>query len=311
MYQRRNKIILSSPYYANGSLESRKLGIYKSIPLIKYIYQICYCLYELHNNNIIHGNLKPSNILIDSEGDILLSDYCQYLLTSFLVDYKMQNLLFMSPELLKNDEITTKSDIWSLGCISYKLLVGYTPFEKFQTINDMITNILSGNYLKINGVNMNTVIVSDLIDEMLKVDDVERKSSNDIIKIIDKLEIDFNEKPPLELPNLIEHSLLNINDIMILLSKNKNIIQKIKNENSLIKYIIECYNSQSNIKDSLILIILLTFEDYSLKETFLHSLNFINDEQKLIIESIKPFYFWNISCIYLNVLLYIFRFSFI
>lgn len=217
----------------------------------------------------------------------------------------------MSPELLKNDEITTKSDIWSLGCISYKLLVGYTPFEKFQTINDMITNILSGNYLKINGINVNTVIVSDLIDEMLKVDDVERKSSNDIIKIIDKLEIDFNEKPPLELPNLIEHSLLNINDIMILLSKNKNIIQKIKNENSLIKYIIECYNSQSNIKDSLILIILLTFEDYSLKETFLHSLNFINDEQKLIIESIKPFYFWNISCIYLNVLLYIFRFSFI
>jgi serine/threonine protein kinase len=78
-------------------------------------------LYYLHKNNIIHNDIKPDNILINtSKNTVHLIDYSN----SFFVgsnDFSKCNINTQSPEQLLSEECTAQSDIWALGmtCLYY------------------------------------------------------------------------------------------------------------------------------------------------------------------------------------------------
>jgi serine/threonine protein kinase len=89
--------------------------------LIKWIiYQIAFGLYTLHSNNIIHHDIKPSNILIDEEGQILICDLGSSLFIG--EDSYEYTLPYASPELLlENYKMNEKYDMWSLGVVILEL----------------------------------------------------------------------------------------------------------------------------------------------------------------------------------------------
>ena len=74
----------------------------------------------LHSINIIHSNLKPSNILIDQKGNIKLCDF-GYQPFFDIFNFKNREPLYSAPENNMNGQMTIKSDVYSLGRILEEL----------------------------------------------------------------------------------------------------------------------------------------------------------------------------------------------
>ena len=96
----------------------------------KFISDIVLALHCLHNFKIVHGDLKPTNLLFESDAPdshIKIIDFGTTYLQkrkTFLTD----SVHYMSPEVI-NGVPTPKSDIWSTGVILYTMLCGQLPYE--------------------------------------------------------------------------------------------------------------------------------------------------------------------------------------
>lgn len=77
----------------------------------------------VHNRELVHGNLKPSNILLDDQGDPLLTDFE---FRSHTVQMKTGNV-YMSPEAALGGQLDARSDVYALGVLLYTMLVGQPP----------------------------------------------------------------------------------------------------------------------------------------------------------------------------------------
>ena len=128
---------------------------------------------EMNEKNIIHGNLKPSNILLSlnksniNKMNFKISDFR----INELRDIKKMNLnnfqITMSPEVLKGEKylISTKSDIWSLGIIIYYMLFKEFPYIINNKNNAQEIEIEINNKLK----QIYEVKLNDLMNKMLVI----------------------------------------------------------------------------------------------------------------------------------------------
>jgi calcium-dependent protein kinase len=91
-------------------------------------------LVYLHSHNVVHRNIRPSNILVEKKGkwDIKLIDFdfAKVLPSGEFFYKKMGNLppFYDSPEVFRG-QYNEKCDIWSTGIILYILLSGKMPFN--------------------------------------------------------------------------------------------------------------------------------------------------------------------------------------
>ncbi|XP_078282022.1 serine/threonine kinase-like domain-containing protein STKLD1 [Rhinoraja longicauda] len=95
-------------------------------------------LIYIHSKDIIHGNLKPSNILLMKDLSFAISDFTIPTFVTDEVKFKIRmrdhEKTWMAPEVL-NGEVNTKNDIWSLGCIVLEMLMCSKTSEKeFQQL---------------------------------------------------------------------------------------------------------------------------------------------------------------------------------
>lgn len=165
---------------------------------------ILHSLKFLHENGIIHRNLKPENILIndsDSEHPVILSDYFFALTIEsnpHLLDLSSTEAC-SSPEILQGAEYGPSTDIWSLGVIIYMLLSGRRPFEeddKFTLSQKVLEGKINFSLPVWESISENG---KDLISKMLQVDSYDR------ISIDEALEHPwFNEAPTNEIEGISE-----------------------------------------------------------------------------------------------------------
>jgi NIMA (never in mitosis gene a)-related kinase 1/4/5 len=134
----------------NGDLQQRisnysEKGIHFSIDTIwNYIYQIVSGLQALHGNNIIHRDIKASNVFI-MENDLLkIGDFNvgkEFIQTLILT--KIGTPVTMSPEAWNGEAYNFKTDIWSLGCLVYQIAALKLPFvaENYAALYMKITKL--------------------------------------------------------------------------------------------------------------------------------------------------------------------------
>lgn len=149
--------------------------------------QIMLSLRYLHKNNILHCNLKPSNILVDDYGNIRLCDFKKALLINKVssVDIKKNKSAmtpcYTAPELFSETGVyDNKTDIWAMGCIIYELATGQVPFFD-ESVNKLMYKIIN------DSVNFNKKELSkfsddcmDLIKGLLEKDPEKRMNWNEI-----------------------------------------------------------------------------------------------------------------------------------
>ena len=104
--------------------------------------QVARGLGTLHRNGFVHGDVKPSNILIDRIRErILLGDFG---LTGTLAAAHLQGTpAYMSPEAIRGSIQDARSDLYSLGVVLYELLTGSTPLATASTSFELFSRRLS------------------------------------------------------------------------------------------------------------------------------------------------------------------------
>lgn len=115
--------------------EQNKLSLADRIGLLC---QACTAVQYAHRNLVVHGDLKPSNVLVTSEGKVKLLDFGIATLLDERSTLPAHQTVqgsraltpdFASPEQVRGEKLTTAADVWSLGILLNVLLTGDCPFD--------------------------------------------------------------------------------------------------------------------------------------------------------------------------------------
>lgn len=92
---------------------------------------VCDALAYAHRKGVVHGDLKPQNILLDESGVARLADFGVARLTDAEPDRRIKraggSLACMSPQQCAGEPAEVSDDIYALGCVAYELLCGFPP----------------------------------------------------------------------------------------------------------------------------------------------------------------------------------------
>lgn len=132
---------LSMEYVDGEDLASvvRRIGRLSPDKATEIARQICAGLAAAHERGVIHRDLKPANVMLDGAGKIRITDFGLAGIAASIqgVDIRAGTPAYMAPEQLAGKEVTTKSDIYSLGLILYEILTGKRAFEA-STLPELI-----------------------------------------------------------------------------------------------------------------------------------------------------------------------------
>jgi len=120
--------------------DQHKLTIEERLNLFR---QVCLAVHHAHQKGIIHRDIKPSNILVSTEDDKATPKIIDFGVAKAIAQPLTERTLatedsqllgtpeYMSPEQadMANEDIDTRSDIYSLGVLLYVLLTGVLPFD--------------------------------------------------------------------------------------------------------------------------------------------------------------------------------------
>jgi hypothetical protein len=101
----------------------------------------------VHSKGIIHGDLKPSNILVSARGEALMSDFgvSRVELNDYTLSLDAGTVNYAAPERFIEDAIHTRQvDVWAFGLVMYEILTGTAVFPSSSDIFPIVRRISSG-----------------------------------------------------------------------------------------------------------------------------------------------------------------------
>lgn len=131
-------------YVENGSLlhTLKSFGTFPEKLVASYVVKILEGLNYLHEQNVVHCDLKAANILSTKSGNVKLTDFGVSLNLKAVKKMGNKNDAigtpnWMAPEVIELKGVTTAADIWSLGCVIIELLTGKPPYYDMLAMSAM------------------------------------------------------------------------------------------------------------------------------------------------------------------------------
>jgi predicted Ser/Thr protein kinase len=93
--------------------------------------RVCAGLAAAHEKGILHRDLKPANVMLDRQGEVVITDFGLAALADQVPkeDARSGTPSYMAPEQLERGEVTARSDIYALGLVLYEVFTGKRAFE--------------------------------------------------------------------------------------------------------------------------------------------------------------------------------------
>ena len=152
---------------------------FKENTIWEWIIQILEGLKYLHDNKIMHRDLKCANIFLTKNGILKLGDLNVSIIAKMgMAKTQTGTPYYCSPEIWKDRPYDYKSDIWSLGCIIYELCQLRPPFRG-TNLRELSKNVIRGYYSPISDYYSSDLKV--IIDMMLRVNANERASTDQLL----------------------------------------------------------------------------------------------------------------------------------
>lgn len=147
-FQTSNKLYLILDYCPGGSLSSflKREKRFSEDRAKLYLSEILLALEELHKRDIIYRDLKPDNVVIDSEGHAMLTDFGlskEGVLEKDSAKSFCGSVAYLAPEMLKRMGHGKAVDWYLLGALLYEMLIGYPPFYS-NNRSELFYNIKKG-----------------------------------------------------------------------------------------------------------------------------------------------------------------------
>jgi serine/threonine protein kinase len=135
------------PWYAMEYVEGFPIDKYCDLQRlslagrIRIFQDVCQAVHYLHQNSVVHRDLKPNNILISADGVVKLLDFgiAKFVGAAALSSNDLTSVqgrpmtpIYASPEQISGATLRKTSDIYSLGVILYRLLTGRAPWDSLD-----------------------------------------------------------------------------------------------------------------------------------------------------------------------------------
>ncbi|CAL6105217.1 Kinase [Hexamita inflata] len=161
--------------------------------VMQYFVQILLALKHIHDHQIIHRDIRPQNIYLNTDAEnkqakrqlIKLGDFGTSIELSTqpnqMVYAQVGSPYYISPEIIQECGYNDKADIWSLGCVLYELctfnrvFTGSSLYTVFQNINSQQHTPINNSRYSQN--------LSNIIDLMLSKNPQQRPSANELLKM--------------------------------------------------------------------------------------------------------------------------------
>ena len=162
--------------------EQKKRGKYFNERDIWRIFiQLIKGLKSLHDLNIIHRDIKSSNIFLFSDGTAKLGDLnvCKVISDNNLGKTQAGTPFFAAPEVWSEKPYGLKSDIWSLGCVLYEIVSLKCPFSSNNMV-ELYNKVLIGKFSRIPKKFSSDLIC--IIEHMIRFEEDKRLSCDQILQ---------------------------------------------------------------------------------------------------------------------------------
>ncbi len=187
-YSDSNYTYLVLEYAPHGDLESfisrsfkKNKGINEKI-IDRVILQVKEAISCLHKYDIIHRDIKSSNILVFDKKNVKISDFgvSKLLENNVFARSSIGTPYYMSPAIVRGDKYSFNVDYWALGCLIYKMVTNKYPFEA-ENLPKLVRKIKESKYDKYSIPEKYKNLIIDLLNprydrELLDID-LKRRNS--------------------------------------------------------------------------------------------------------------------------------------
>ncbi|KAJ7113410.1 kinase-like domain-containing protein, partial [Mycena epipterygia] len=146
------RLCLVSPWMENGNILKFLSKELHKIERLSLILDVALGMEYLHENHIVHGDLKALNILVTPSRRACIADFglasiadaMTMRFTHSTVSSRGGTGRYLAPELFRGDKAHFGSDVYAFACVCYEILTGRVPFHEFPNDMTVMFHVLDG-----------------------------------------------------------------------------------------------------------------------------------------------------------------------